>query len=175
MDASTLRPILAGGEGAARLESMISLIDRTIDTVRDLSSRLRPSVLDDLGVREAIEWLAADFSRRSGVECQLRLEAECGDLGEGISLALFRILQETLTNVARHAQARSVEITLSRESGAVVLEVEDDGVGIDPAILADGGSLGLLGMRERAAGLGGTFAVAPAGDSGTRVLVRVPR
>lgn len=153
---------------------MSSLIDRTIDSVRDLSSRLRPSVLDDLGLREAIEWQANEFGQRYGADCVL-------DLGDGddivdaqVSLSVFRIFQEALTNIARHANAAMVRITLHQDAGGLKLLVEDDGIGIEAVTAASGDSLGLLGMRERAASIGGFVSVRPADAGGTNVEVRVP-
>jgi PAS domain S-box-containing protein len=174
MDLATLRPVLVNSSASDRLESMVVLIDRTIDSVRDLSSRLRPPVLDDLGLRDAIEWQSADFSRRSGLDCRLDLVADCRDIDEPVALSVFRIFQEALTNIARYAEARLVVVRLHRSNDQLELQVEDDGVGIDPAVAVSGDSLGLLGMRERAAGVGGTVTVGPSSDGGTVVSVRVP-
>jgi PAS domain S-box-containing protein len=175
MDLAALRPVLAEGPGARKLESMVRLIDGTIESVRDLSSRLRPSVLDDLGLREAIEWQTAEFARRSGVECRLDLAAHWRSVDEKVALSVFRIFQESLTNIARYAQASRVVVSLQQDESGLRLQVEDDGVGIDPVVASSGDSLGLLGMRERAASLGGIVTVRPSGEGGTTVTVSVPR
>jgi len=175
MDLTTLRPALSGHAGAERLEAMVELIDRTIESVRDLSSRLRPPVLDDLGLREAIEWQAMEFSQRSGIECRLYLPTDCCDVDEEVALSVFRIFQESLTNVARYAEATEVDISLHQEAGELRLRVADNGVGIDPAIAESGDSLGLLGMRERAVGLGGSVTVKPGEERGTIVIVSMPQ
>ena len=127
----------------------------------------------------AIGWQASDFQVRSGVTCVVRLPEEDLPLGREQATALFRIFQESLTNVARHAQATKVWVHLGEEAGAVVLEVEDDGVGISPMQLAELRSLGLLGMRERAAAFGGAMlskssgrrAKAPPSSCGCRLLI----
>jgi len=121
-----------------------------------------------------IEWQARDFQARSGVSCVIRVPEEDLRLSRDQTTALFRIFQESLTNVARHAQATKVWVNLSEEEDAVVLEVEDDGVGISPARLAERRSLGLLGMRERVAVFGGEIEFAGVPGQGTAVLVRMP-
>lgn len=173
MDASALRPALSSDAVSERFEAMMELIDSTIEKSRDLSSRLRPPVLDDLGLTDAIEWQVNEFSSRSGIACQLDLSAECSDLDSRTNLTIFRILQEALTNVVRHAEARHVKVSLRRDADAVLLRVEDDGVGIEPGALGAGGSLGLLGMRERAEGIGGRLSVGRVGERGTVVALTV--
>jgi signal transduction histidine kinase len=153
---------------------MSQALDETVHTVRRISAELRPGVLDDLGLAAAIEWQARDFQARSGVACIVRVPDEDLQLSREQATALFRIFQESLTNVARHAQARKVWVHLGEEAGAVVLEVEDDGVGISLAQLAEHRSLGLLGMRERAEAFGGEVELAGAPGQGTTVVVRMP-
>jgi PAS domain S-box-containing protein len=155
-------------------QRMGQALDETVQTVRRLSAELRPGVLDDLGLAAAIDWQAKDFQKRSGVACVLRLPEEDPPLSREQATALFRIFQEALTNVARHAQARTVWVYLAEEEGHVVLEVEDDGVGLSPAALTERRSLGLLGMRERAAAFGGTVEVTGCPGQGVTVLVRLP-
>lgn len=161
-------------ELAERAESMSSLVDQTIETVRELSARLRPAVLDDLGLREAVEWQAQDFSRRFGIECRASLGEGDLRLAAEQKTAVFRILQETLTNVLRHADAASVEVRLGMAGRRLVLEVTDDGRGIAPEEVARETSLGILGMRERAEMLGGSISVGPAEGGGTRVALEIP-
>ncbi len=176
MDISWLMERLPG-DGAPLLErahAMASLIDTTIGEVRHLSSRLRPAILDDLGLEAAIEWQAQEFARRTGVELELKLKAIDVGLGQDRATAIFRILQETLTNVARHAEASCVEIHLGAKDGTVVLEVQDDGKGITEDALASTQSIGLIGMRERAGALGGQVDIHRVGTGGTAVILRMP-
>ena len=121
-------------------------VDETAQTVREIATQLRPGLLDDLGLAAAIEWQAKDFQKRSRILCALTLPGDDPRLSRDQATAIFRIFQEILTNVARHAQATKVWVHLGEEQGAIVLEVEDNGVGISPAQLAERRSLGLLGM-----------------------------
>jgi len=155
-------------------QRMGQALDETVQTVRRISAELRPGVLDDLGLAAAIDWQAKDFQKRSGVACVLRLPEDDPPLSREQATALFRIFQEGLTNVARHAQARTVWVHLGEEGSHVVLEIEDDGVGFSPAALAERRSLGLLGMRERAAAFGGEVEVTGSPGRGVTVLVRLP-
>ena len=157
-----------------KAKRMNQTLDETAYTVRRISSELRPGVLDDLGLAAAIEWQAKDFEARSGVSCTITVPEEDLSLNRGQATALFRVFQESMTNVARHAQATKVWVNLSEEQSAVVLEVEDDGVGISLAKLADHHSLGLLGMRERVAVFGGEIEFAGSPGKGTTVVVRMP-
>jgi PAS domain S-box-containing protein len=157
-----------------RAKRMNQTLDETVYTVRRISAELRPGVLDDLGLAAAVEWQARDFQARSGVSCVVKVPEEDLPLNRDQATALFRIFQESLTNVARHAQATKIWVNLSEEEGAVVLEVEDDGVGLSPARLAEHHSLGLLGMRERVAVFGGEIEFAGVPGQGTTVVVRMP-
>jgi PAS domain S-box-containing protein len=160
-----------GNEGLyQKLDSMAELIDETIQKVRNISTQLRPSVLDDLGLAAAIEWLAREFQRRSGVRCNITALAEEVTLSPEKATAVFRIFQEILTNVARHAGATLVEIDMAEHEGDLVLKVSDNGRGIKERESADSKSLGLLGMRERALVFGGR-----AEGQGTTVVVSIPR
>jgi signal transduction histidine kinase len=166
-------------EGQADLHvraiEMEELTGRTIDEVRRLSAELRPAILDDQGLPAAIRWQVGDFEKRSGLRCALALpEADVGWGTERCTVA-FRVLQESLTNVARHAQATKVSVALWREQqGEAVLEVRDDGRGINPEVAARPGGLGLLGMRERATLHAGSLTVSRAEEGGTTVLLRMP-
>src|SRR5712672_4475806 len=134
---------------AEKTKSMFGLIDDTIQSVRKIASRLRPEVLDQLGLTAAIGWHAADFRKRTGIRCNLALPSETLMLDRDRSTAAFRIFQELLTNVARHANATRIDVAIRVESGALVLTVEDNGKGIAESAIHEAKSLGLLGMRER--------------------------
>jgi signal transduction histidine kinase len=155
-------------------ESVLKLIDGAIQSVRRISTELRPGILDDLGLVAAVEWTAEEFEARTGIECYVSLpEADLEMDGEHAT-ALFRILQEALTNVARHAKATQVIVRLSEEEGDLSLEVRDNGRGIPEEQFASGRSLGILGMRERALLLGGGVTINSAPGTGTSVRVRIP-
>jgi signal transduction histidine kinase len=139
--------------------------------VRRISTELRPGILDHLGLVAAVEWAAEEFQSRTGIQCRVSLPETNPAIDAERATALFRIFQETLTNIARHAGATAVRVALSLESGNVSLEVRDNGRGISEDQLAASGSLGILGMRERALLLGGEFSIA--GDPGTGAIVRV--
>jgi PAS domain S-box-containing protein len=178
MDLAWLRERLPPGDAdaAQRAEQMSRVLDQTVGSTRRISSDLRPLMLDDLGLAEAANWLVGDFASRSGVQCEVRMPGDglLEGLDKPVATAIYRALQESLTNIARHAGARRAWVSVGAENGEIYFEVEDDGRGIEPADLAKGRSLGLKGMRERVHYLGGTIEVARAPRGGTRVSVRVP-
>ncbi len=175
MDIAMLKRGLPESDDTERRTGVIlSLIDSTIKTVQRISRELRPGVLDDLGLAAAIEWQAHEFEERSGIICDVTVNAEDITVDQECSTALFRIFQETLTNIARHANATQVDIRLDRTEQTIALVVEDDGVGIDETQLTDTHSLGLMGMRERAKLLGGTFELRARAGGGTSVQVSIP-
>ncbi len=157
---------------AARVASMNALIGRTVDAVRRISYELRPGVLDTLGLLAAIEWQTREFERRSGIPCELALPAAESDIRPNRATAIFRVYQEILTNIARHAGATQVDVCLTLPAGNLLLEVADNGRGFDAG--NGRGSLGLLGMRERVAEFGGLFSIDSAPGRGTRITLAVP-
>jgi len=159
---------------AERTQSMFGLIDGTIQSVRGIASRLRPEVLDLLGLTAAIEWHAGYFRKRSGIRCKLSLPSDTLMLDHERSTAAFRIFQELLTNVARHANATRIDVAMRVDSGALVLTVEDNGKGIAESSIHDPKSLGLLGMRERVLPFGGTIEIIGVREEGTKVKVSIP-
>jgi PAS domain S-box-containing protein len=158
---------------SARLAETALMVDDLVKSVRRIATELRPPILDQLGLPAAVDWLAQDFSRRTGLRCKTAILPTDGAIGSELATALFRIVQEALTNVLRHAGATRVDIELGMKSGCVMLEIDDDGSGITEAGMGPG-SLGILGMRERAAALGGVLEVAPRSDGGTRVAAWFP-
>lgn len=157
-----------------KIQGMLQQIDNTIVQIQRLATELRPGVLDDLGLVAAIEWQARDFASRTGITCHFRSIGEDFQPDESRAVAMFRICQEALTNVARHAQATSVTVRLWEEGGTVILEVKDDGRGIPKEKIADMRSLGLVGMRERVMPFGGEVSIIGAAGSGTFISVKVP-
>ena len=157
-----------------KIASLSALIDSTIQSVRKLTTELRPGVLDTSGLIAAIEWQAQEFEKQTGIMCESALPAELLTLDENQSTALYRILQECLTNVARHADATKVSIRLKVDGVALCLEVVDNGKGIGEDEIVDPRSFGLLGMRERAIALGGEVQFPVVRGKGTSVIVQVP-
>jgi PAS domain S-box-containing protein len=172
-----LRPAApaAGDEVPEKLRSMSQLLDAAADAVHRIVSELRPGVLDKLGLEAAVEWYVEEFEKRARISCRLRSNLDGVTLDGDRSIALFRILQEALTNVARHAGATAVEIRLAAEAGRVLLEVTDNGRGIADDRVADSGSMGLLGMRERARLLGGNTVIRRHPAGGTTVEATLPQ
>jgi signal transduction histidine kinase len=153
---------------------MLGLTDTTINVVRRIASELRPSILDDLGLVEAIEWQAEQFQARTGIQCRCHFASPGIGLGNQQSTALFRIVQEALTNILRHAQATGVNVAIGEEDGDLVLTVADNGRGITEEERLGRNSLGLLGMQERAHLIGGRVDIAGLAGTGTTLHVRVP-
>jgi PAS domain S-box-containing protein len=159
---------------AEKAKTVTAQMDTMIKTVRRISTELRPGMLDDLGLAASIEWQARDFEKRTGIICVVHVPAEDIPLPRAQSVALFRIFQEALTNVARHAEALLIEVRLEATSDAFMLQVQDDGRGILAQEIAGLQSLGMLGMRERAKRLGGTFNIQGLPGHGTIVTVSIP-
>lgn len=160
-------------QAARRAESMTGLIDDTIGGVRGMALRLRPGVLDDLGLVEALEWYTADFERRTEIIC-LFDRSRIPEISDAIATAAYRIAQEALTNVARHSFATQAEIALKAREGVLMLTVADNGRGFDTLALSEAPGLGVAGMRERAALVGGVLEIRSAPEAGTEVMFRVP-
>jgi PAS domain S-box-containing protein len=158
-----------------RTSSILTLIEDTIHIVQRISTELRPEMLDDLGLVTTLEWAAEEFAKRTGVKCCLDLPDESTLVDPDAATAIFRIFQETLTNVARYAGANEVTARLIKDDQELTLEVHDDGHGIADEKIDSAESLGILGMRERALLLGGQFTISGAPGRGTTVRVRIPR
>jgi signal transduction histidine kinase len=175
IDLSWLNKNLAGQQRIIRekLKSMVTIIDETIEAVHDVSQDLRPGILDDFGLPAAIEWLAEEFQKRTGIECKIVLPPEELVLSKEISTHLFRIVQESLTNVIRHAEATEVQIELDRKDGVLLMEVRDNGHGIPESAVSHPKSFGLIGIRERVHSLGGEVNISGIQDSGTRITAKL--
>ena len=160
------------GEMLKRIRSTGQMADSMIQSIRRISTELRPAVLD-LGLAAAVEWQVQEFQARSGVQCTVRLLVR-ELVTSNVSTAMFRIFQETLTNVGRHAKATRVEVVLQKQQNRLILLIHDNGRGFDLADPSLFRSLGLLGMRERAAILGGQVNISSAPGSGTTVAAWIP-
>ncbi|MDH4173751.1 MAG: PAS domain-containing sensor histidine kinase [Betaproteobacteria bacterium] len=178
MDLAWLRERLpaAAGELAARAATMSALLDQTVASTRRISADLRPLMLDDLGLADAATWLVNDFAGRAGIPCDIDVAGDgaFAGLNGHIATAVYRALQESLTNIAKHAQAKHAWVVLRATDDEVHFEVEDDGRGMAAGDADKQRALGLKGMRERIAYLGGTLDVSRAPRGGTRVRARLP-
>jgi PAS domain S-box-containing protein len=157
-----------------KTKAMIKLTDMTIKTVKKISTELRPGILDDLGLVAAIEWQAEEFKNRTGITCELTIDPEDIILDQDRSTTIFRIFQETLTNVARHAKATAVTVSLKEKDSSLELRVRDSGKGITKEQISDPKSFGLMGIRERAKSWGGEVKISGRPGKGTTVVVRIP-
>jgi signal transduction histidine kinase len=160
-----------------RLDDAAALLESTAGSIENVMSELRPPMLDDYGLLPALQWYASEFSSRTGIEVAVRGSEQTGRLAQAIEISLFRIVQEALNNVAKHAHAAQVNISLEREGSRYALSVSDDGVGLPaapPATARHRHGLGMVTMRERTQAVGGEFEIGPAAGRGTRVVVRVP-
>lgn len=176
LDLTWMRSRLPEGSSnlVERINSMTDLIDSTIHTMQRIATELRPRILDDLGLVAALEWQAQEWQSRTGISVGFRAEPEDISISRGRSTALFRIFQESLTNIARHANATEVKSSLTREDSSVVLTIEDNGRGIKKREIGHYKSLGLTGMRERALAWGGSVEIKKAGRKGTKVTAFLP-
>lgn len=181
MDLSWLEKRLRGMSGQPeplslldKVETMTSLADEMVQSVRRIASELRPGALDDLGLVPALDWQARGFALRTGIACEFSSDLGTVELDPDLSTGVFRIFQETLTNVARHAQATQVSVQVIRRGDCLVLKIRDNGCGITQQELRNSKSLGLLGMRERVMLLGGQFEISGSAGQGTVVEVRIP-
>ena len=156
-------------------ETMMGLVDQTLPAIKELIHDLRPPILDDFGLQETISWEGKEFERKTGIRCDLDLNLLNPKIDSARSTAMFRIFQETLTNVVRHSRAKHVKVKLQEESNMLTLRVEDDGIGIDSKHLLNGNSLGILGMRERARVWGGEVKFQNEPEKGTTVVVQISR
>ena len=179
MDLSVMDKKVAVNQGIETLAELIKadlrLVNETIKTVKRLCTELRPSVLDHFGLGAAIEWQAQEYQKRSGIECKVNLVPEDITVDGKYSIALFRIFQESLSNIFRHAQATKVTVTLSDQDGSIVLEIADNGVGITEEHMSKANSFGLLGMRERVQICNGELRIVGRQNAGTTVTVIIPK
>lgn len=158
----------------SEFEGVAGMLDKITRSVKDISSGLRPETLDDLGFLEAVKVHASEFERRSKIQCKTTLPARDLEINKDLSIALFRIIQEALTNVARHSQASSAEIKLGVADGRIHMSIEDNGKGIMESDVNSSHSLGIIGLRERVKLLHGEFKIGSMKKGGTALLVDVP-
>ena len=160
---------------AARFDAIDNMINGTVDSVRRICEDLRPGMLDDLGLEAALSNYAKRFTKQYGIACDLTLDRDDYDLDEPLSTAIFRIVQESLTNIARHARASHAMVSLHEDGEDLVLAIADDGCGLPAELTGERKTYGLLGMRERVDMLGGRMAIDSAAGRGTHIEVSIPR
>ncbi|MTW10793.1 hypothetical protein GM658_09265 [Pseudoduganella eburnea] len=160
-------------DAAARLESMDALLLNAISSLRRIAGNLRPRALDEGGLHFALESLRLEFEKRHGISCLLDALPDTLALDERYSTAIYRLVQESLTNIARHAGAATAQVRLRREGGELHIDIDDDGRGIAVGDMGKADALGLLGMRERVAALRGAMEV-DGGKGGTRIAITIP-
>jgi PAS domain S-box-containing protein len=157
-----------------KLNGLSDNIDNAVHTVRRIASELRPTVLDELGLAAAIAWHLEEFEKRSGIKTHFTEPEKELDLPEPVKTNLFRIFQESMTNVARHANATDVTIDLTPSKGHLTLSIADNGIGLATEVLSQKKTMGILGMKERTAIIGGTYEIQSAPGKGTLITVKVP-
>ncbi|MBZ0201845.1 MAG: response regulator [Ignavibacteria bacterium] len=166
--------VLSMKDVVAEMKRINSSIDEIVNKVRKIATDLRPDILDKLGLVEAIEWHSGEFEKRTGIKCSYELCEQDFELNIEKAISMFRVLQETFTNIARHANAESVKVNLVNQNGFLSLTVEDNGKGITEEEIEKSTSLGILGMRERITLLGGMWHIKGSKDKGTKVTINVP-
>ncbi len=158
-----------------KYEGMLGLVQSATAATRRIVTELRPSILDDLGLASALRWQAGEYQRHSELRFHLQTPDPEIPVDRDRALALFRIFQETITNVVKYAKATEVDVILAQTESALVMQIHDNGVGVEPGDLVKPTSHGIRGMRERAQALGGTVRVTGAPGEGTQVIVSLPR
>lgn len=157
-----------------KLQVVLKQIERTVGTIRNISRNLRPGILDDFGLLAALEWHAEEFSKSVKIPVFLQYEGEEKSPDHQKATAIFRVFQESLTNIMRHAECRHVNVKVAFGPEAINLSIIDNGRGFDPNILKDTKSLGILGMKERAESFGGNYAIQSAPGEGTTTVLTMP-
>ncbi len=176
LELSLLKDEIASDATAAvqRVQDLKENVDETIQAVKRIISKLRPRLLDDLGLPAAVEWQSNDFQRYSGIVCEVVVDPEDMEIDGEISTAVFRIFQEALTNIARHSGATRVTASLMRSDEYLELQVRDNGCGISKSQISDPKSFGLIGIRERARHWNGSVEISGEPNRGTTITVRIP-
>jgi PAS domain S-box-containing protein len=159
---------------SARIADLIQLAGSSIETMRRISTELRPAMLEPLGLQAAVEWQAQEFQKHTGIECVLQLSPGMDEISSDLALAVYRIFQEALTNVARHSGATRVDVCLENAGRELILQIADNGIGFKEGFRSGRKSFGLVGMRERALRWGGDLKIHSEKGQGTRILVRIP-
>jgi signal transduction histidine kinase len=163
----------AGRGFTEHLSEAKDLAEKTLQSVRNLAMGLRPSMLDDLGLGPALQWQAREFSRRSGIPVTVKADGDLENLPEDLRTCIYRVVQESFTNCARHAQANGIQLAVRSGAGRISMTIQDNGVGFNPGA-SRGHGLGLIGMEERVRELGGTISINSEPQKGTTIQLDVP-
>ena len=176
MDVSWLSKKIGGADPPVieKIKNLNEMLDATVKTVRRISSELRPSLLDDLGLGATIDWHLKEFGKRVGLKTFFIEPEKEMDLADSIKTGMFRIFQESLTNIARHSGAQNVTVSLQHREDFTILSIRDDGKGFEQEKIGNKKTLGILGMKERSAMMGGTYETISLPGQGTAVIVSVP-
>jgi len=173
IDLSIIKQNISDKEVVLKITKVSALVSETIKTVQRLTSQLRPQIIDDLGIEAAIEWYTKEFAKRNSVEVKLHIDAEIS-ISPNASLNIFRIMQESLTNIARHSKASKVEIKLCKSEESILFRISDNGIGIKESEKISKKSFGIISMKERAASLGGSFEIFHQNGCGTVINLNLP-
>ncbi len=173
IDLGLIKRMVSDNEAVSRINNLYELVGETIKTVQRLTSQLRPQMLDDLGLELTLDWYTKEFAIRNRIEINTKINSEL-DLSHDASLNLFRIVQESLTNIARHAKATHVEINISETDDCINLRITDNGIGINEEKLKSKDSFGIISMKERTALLGGTLNIYNKNNAGTEIMLILP-
>ncbi len=173
IDMATIRRNVYNVEVVAKINRVSALLNETIKTVQNITSQLRPQIIDDLGIQTAIEWYTDEYTERTGLEVFLNLDPVI-TISPTASLNIFRIMQESLTNIARHSMATRVDIELNKSGDSIKLRITDNGIGIVESEINSKMSYGILSMKERATATGGTFTINSRDSNGTLIELNLP-
>lgn len=173
IDLAIIKQKVSEDEVVSKIDKVVTLVSQTIKTVQRLTSQLRPEIIDDLGLEAAIRWYTKEFGERNGIDIFLEMDSDIS-ISPDDSITLFRVMQESLTNIARHAKASKIEISLLLSGKQINFKVSDNGTGIPDLKLSSKKSFGLIGMRERAVTLGGNFEISSEPGKGTVVCLSFP-
>ena len=158
-----------------QIDSLGVQIDKTIQSVREISSKLHPAILEDLGLRAAVEWQTKEFENRTTIKCNLSMPDETLGLNKEDTRSLYRIIQEALTNIMRHAEAKNVNISIKKSQDDILMTITDDGKGFSKTEKKDGHSFGILGMNERAYSMDAILSIKSEIQTGTTIHLNIPR
>lgn len=173
IDLELIKHGMADSESISKINKVSELVRETINTVQRLTAQLRPQIIEDIGLEAAIEWYTSEFAQRNKIDVLLHIESGIS-ISQKASLAVFRIMQESLTNISRHARASQINIWLRKTGDKIHFTISDNGIGIPENKIKSGKSFGILGMKERAASLGGTFKIYRANENGTEIKIIFP-
>jgi len=173
IDLGIIKHMISDNEVILKIEDVSKLVKNTIITVQRITAKLRPQIIDDLGLEAAIEWYTKEFAQRNKIEVYLHIDSALS-ISADASLTVFRIMQESLTNISRYAKAGRADIWLRKNGDKIIFTISDDGIGITDDEIKSKKSFGIIGMRERVASLGGSFEIYSGKPQGTEIKIIFP-